>query len=447
MKKKVMIFGYIIVTILLINSLTVAIPIQNKNQINIRTNDAKNVKISSLSGYSISITHVEASSPYDYGFKVGNYLKGSYSYSFLFILSNIFDNSKIDKKCIENQIKNLEQYCPSYLEELRGLSASTKIKLENLLVLQTKLRSLFDCECTATLATGEATKNNETFLTFNVDAPVDSVKKILFQTILHRILSFRFFIVKILTLKYKYAFWGVPVLYEFPFLNEEGLGWGSPGTLLTENQSRKIDEGPGIPTMLLERLAMMTCKNVSEVAKLYKENIRASQKDAGFFNICDCSSSCFCDKEGGILFIEQTHNYIITVFGNSTDITGAPNGILWHANHHQWLNPNLTGSIYPNEDLSSAFRAERTRELLETNYGNITLEVCEEITKDHGGGYNKNSKDSGDICRHPDRHSLKVTVFAWIVAPKELSVYWVHTSPCKDVFHKHDFSENFAYKS
>jgi hypothetical protein len=163
-----------------------------------------------------------------------------------------------------------------------------------------------------------------------------------------------------------------------------------------------------------------------------------------WFHQYDGSSSCFCDKEGGILAIEQTHHYIITVFGNSTDITGAPEGILWHANHHQWLDPNLTGSVFPSENPSSAFRAQRARELLEQQYGNITLEVCKEITRDHGGGFDPEGKDSGDICRHPDKNSRKITAFSWIILPKDLTVYWTHRSPCKSVFLKHDFSRIFT---
>jgi hypothetical protein len=157
----------------------------------------------------------------------------------------------------------------------------------------------------------------------------------------------------------------------------------------------------------------------------------------------DGSSSCFCDREGGILIIEQTHNYIITVFGNSTEITGASEGILWHANHHQWLDPNLTGSVYPNEYPSSGLRAERTHELLNDAYGNITLETCKTIARDHGGGFDMNGKDSGDICRHPDNASSKITAFSWIIMPKDLTVFWTHTSPCKGIFFKHDFSKIF----
>jgi len=390
-----------------------------------------------------SIINIGASSSYEYGLKAGKLLKKEYQ-----SLDNLVTRlaKKIDssQENIENQIKDMEQYCPFFLEELRGLSASTNIKLDNLISLQNKLCSLFDGECTVTLSTGPATKDNETFLTFNIDSSVDGIKDFLFSTLSTRILSLKCWIARIDTMEYRYAFWGVPVLFEWPFLNEKGLGWGSPGTDLTENKSRYIDKGPGIATMLLDELAMMTCKNVSEVAKLYNNVERASQKGDGWFHQYDVSSSCFCDKEGGILVIEQTHNHIITVFGNSTDITGAPEGILWHTNHHQWLDPNLTGSGYPNEYPSSKFRAERTHELLEQYYGNITLDVCKKITTDHGGGYNKNGKDSGDICRHPDKYESKVTAFSWIIMPKELTVYWTHTSPCKGIFWKHDFSKIFS---
>jgi len=388
------------------------------------------------------ICSLYASSSYDYGFKVGKLL-GKH-YRILNRLSRFLEKREIDRSYIENQIKDIEQYCPFFLEELKGLSASTNIKLENLIALQNRLYSLFNGQCTITLSTGPATKNNETFLTFNIDSSHESIGKIFSSTIFHHILTYKCWIARINTMRYRYAFWGIPILYELPFLNEEGLGWGSPGTLPTENDSRHIDEGPGISTMLLEKLAMMTCKNVSEVAKLYNNIEIASQKGKGWFNQYDDSTSCFCDKEGGIVAIEHTHNYIITVFGNSTDITGAPEGILWHSNHHLWLDPNLTGSIYPNENPSSGFRAERAYELLEQYYGNITLDVCKKITRDHGGGHNKDGKDSGDICRHPDKYSKRGTAFSWIIVPKELTVYWTHISPCRGIFWKHDFSKVFA---
>jgi len=407
-----------------------------------RTTDFKKIKtIFNNESDGIKIQNLNALSPYDYGLKAGKMLNAQYR--FFNNIFRIFEKWKIESIQIEKQIKNIDKYFPFFSEELRGLSKSTNIKLDRLLFLQNILCSLFYGECTVALATGKATKFNQTFLTFNIDSSLDSVGDILLSALLHRIFSLKCWIVRINTMEYNYAFWGIPILLEYPFLNEKGLGWGSPGTIFTDNESRYIDEGPGIPTMELEKLAMMTCKNVSEVARLYLNTERASEKGNGWFHMYDGSSSCFCDLEGGILIIEQTHHYIITVFGNSTEITGAPEGILWHANHHQWLDPNLTGSMYPNENPSSDLRAERTHELLNDAYGNITLETCKTITRDHGGGFDKDGKDSGDICRHPDSSSSKITAFSWIIMPKNLTVFWTHTSPCKGIFFEHDFSKIF----
>jgi hypothetical protein len=103
----------------------------------------------------------------------------------------------------------------------------------------------------------------------------------------------------------------------------------------------------------------------------------------------------------------------------------------------------LTGSVYPNEYLSSALRAERARELLEKNYGNITLDVCIRICKDHGGGFNPNGKDSGDICRHPDKRDSGRTIYSLVIQPNNFTVYITHGSPCKNLFWKYDFSKKF----
>lgn len=389
----------------------------------------------------VQIQIIDASSPYEYGFKVGTLYAAQYR--FINVIVRIFEKRKIDRVCIEKQLKSIEQYFPFVGEELKGLSKSTNIELHRLFLLQSTLFSVCNGQCTTALATGKATKYNETFLIFNIDSSVDGIRDILLSTILHRVMSLKSWIVRIHTMNYKYAFWGIPILFEYPFLNEKGLGWGSTGTVFTENTSRYIDEGPGMPTLILEKYAIMTCKNVLEVARLYHNTTRASEKGKGWFHQYDGSSSCFCDSDGGILIIEQTHNYIMTVFGNSTEITGAPEGILWHANHHQWLDPNLTGSVYPNEYPSSGLRAERTYELLSNNYADITIETCKKIAQDHEGGFDTNATDSGDICRHPDEQALKITAFSWIIIPQLRTVFWTHTSPCKGTFINHNFSNIF----
>jgi len=412
----------------------------NQNVVNSKIFDnysSQNFK-SRVYDFNEPVNHLCASSHYDYGLKVGKRFR--LQYKLLDILSGFLNNDKVSDNEIKDQINDLERYCPFFLDELKGLSSALNIRLEKLFSLQNLFYSVFSGECTATLATGKATKNNETFLTFNLDTTASG--KGIFGILLYRLFTYKSWIVSINTLNYKYAFFGIPVIYEFPIINEKGLGWGSPGTVY--NESRYIDKGPGIATMQLEKLALMTCKNVSEVASLYKYMERACQKGESWFHKFDGSSSSFCDKEGGILVIEHSHNYIVTVFGNSTEITGAREGILWHGNHHIWLDPYLTGSVIPSKYPSSRYRTDRTYELLNNSYGNITLDTCKQICRDHGGGSNKNGKDSYDICRHPDKNFSKVTSFAFIIQPKNMTVYWTHRSPCRSIFWKHDFSKIFG---
>lgn len=386
-----------------------------------------------------SITYIEASDPYDYGLKVAKLHRPTYR--LLNFITILLSKNNIDQKQAENQLISLKKSSPIFYEELRGLSDGLNIKINRFVNIAEFIPSVCSRGCTATISTGKATKNNDTFLTFNLDSSIDSIRNIIFTYFLHRVMSYKVWVVKINTMQYRYAFWGIPIIYELPFINEKGLGWGAPGTIFSKK--REVDRGPGIPTMMLERLTMMTCKNVTEVAALWSNMERANQNKNSFSNIYDGSSEVFCDKEGGILVIEQTHNYIIKVFRNSTDITGSSEDILWHANHHIWLDPNLTGSVLPEEYMGSYYRNKRACELLEENYGNITLETCKEICRDHSGGTDKNGKDSSDICRHPDRNATKITANSWIIQPKEMIVYWTHGSPCKSRFVEKDFSKIF----
>jgi hypothetical protein len=387
------------------------------------------------------MNYLNAVSPYDYGYTIGQ--RFTMQYRLLHILFRFVDKQTVDGNVVENHRKTIEQYCPYFLEELRGLSASTAVSVDSLILIMKKASLLYGGECTAALATENATKNNETFLLFNMDSSVEDISHILLSTMIHRLFSMRCWVVRIRTMEYRYAFWGIPILLEYPFLNEKGLGWCSPGTIFTTNASRYIDTGEGMSTMMLERLALMTCANVSEVAWLYTHTERASPKGDTLNDLYDSSSSCFCDREGGILCIEQTHKYCLCVFGNSTGVTSAPEGMLWHANHHQWLDPNQTGSVYPSEYPSSSLRAERIYELMLAMYGNITVDKCMAITRDHAAGFEMNGKDSGDICRHPDQYAGKITAFSWIIMPKDMIVYWTHTSPCRGSFVAYDFSHIF----
>jgi len=430
MKLKILSLGLIL---LLISS--AFIPLSSSKISKIQQDNKFSIKI-----LENSIVYIESESSYEYGLGIGKEYRSTFR--LLNFLTHLTKTKAVEDAEAENTLSDLQDYFPSIYDQLRGLSDGSNIKMSRLIKISEFLSSFYDGQCTVTISTGNATKNNNTFLTFNIDFKIGSLSQIIKRFIL-RLMTYKLHIAKINTIRYSYVYFGIPIIYEWPFLNEEGLGWGEPGTTLTENKSRYIDTGPGISTLFLDKLTMMTCKNVSEVVTLWKTLERASGAKGKWPNWFDGSTSGWCDKEGGIVFIEQTHNYFIAAFGNSTDVTKSKEDILWHSNHHIWLDPNLTGSKFPEEYVGSDLREKRSHELLLENYGSITLETCKMICRDHGGGYDPDKPDSGDICRHYDKNSASTTAFSIIIMPKDLTIYMTHGHPCRKIFWKYDFSKVF----
>jgi len=418
---------FIIIIVFLLLSLNLFSSIQSKSS----SKSYLNLEFK-LKEKSIMIT---ASSSYEYGLKIGE--KYRIKYKLLDFFTSFSRNNNIDKNFIKAQLNSLENYCPEYIEELEGLSASTNIRLERLFEIQILLSKIFGGHCTVTLSTGPATKNNQTFVSQNWDASARGLYKYLI-----RLCTFTPHIRRIGT-NYRYVYIGIPILEEIFLMNEKGLCWCGTETSLTKNESRYIDEGEGIPIYFLERKTMETCKNISEVAELWKTSNRSADKNKEFPNKYDFGTAGWADREGGILYIEQSHNHILCVYGNSTDITNTSEGILWHSLHHIWIDPNLTGSKTPEEHPLSVLKTDRAKELLEEYYGNITVDVLKSICRDHGGGFDPNKPDPADICWHPTKDHPYVTTISWIAQPKELTLYWTHRQPCKSFYWKHDFSRIF----
>jgi len=410
--------------------------------INCETLNTNNEKTNSIDKNESALDNFEADSFYEYGLIIGR--KYLLKFKLLNLFAEFIDKSEYSADEAKKQIFNMEKHYPFFLEEIKGLSASLNIKLERLLYLHEICSSYFKGECTTTLSTGDATKNNETFLTHNndMDRQSNTVGGIL-HTLLLRMFTYRFKIVKVNTMIYRYAFIGIPILYEYPIINEKGLGFGGNSIRITDNKSRTIDKGDGLSSYLLIRLTMMTCQNVTEVAEYWESSIRASAFHKYWPHHWDGITTVWCDKEGKILCLEQTHNYFVAVFGNSTDYTGVPKGIIWHANHHQWLDPTLTGSVLPEEFMSSKLRSDRAKQLLLENYGSITIETCKNLCRDHSQGFAEGKKDSGDICRHPDKNDSGKTVYSVIIQPKKLTVFITHGIPCRHIFWKYDFTKKF----
>jgi len=402
-----------------------------------------NIGLTNIKPFDSKIIFKYFESPYEYGKWVGKNLKIYFS---IIKLKNIFakEESLTNLELLSEKKDSSELMNFSY-EELRGLSDGLNINIRS---LGTILEHFTDCflkgECTTTLSTSPGTKKGETYLTQNFDGEFSFPD--IFTILIYHYFTWRCWVVKIGD-NFGYAFWGIPLLWEIPFLNEKGLGMGGNGIHLSEN--RPVDEGDGISKYWLERHAMRTCKNVVEVATLIDNSERASGRNNRWPHMWDNSVYVLCDNLGGIVMIEQMHDNFIAVFGNDTNITHTREGILWHTNHHQWLDPNLTGSVFPFEYKSSQKRGERALELLNSsdNYGKITIDTCMNIMKDHQGGTNSSKKDSSDICRHPDKIDHGFTMFSWIIKPKDMKVYWTHGCPCRHRYVEYDFYSIFKFNN
>jgi len=373
----------------------------------------------------IKTCYMRSNSSFDYGWKIGKRYR--VRYHIINNLANSFKQININYKIVEEYLSKIREFFPAHFKEFKGLSSSTHIKLERLVYLHILFSYILGSNCTSMLATGKATKKNDTFLIINLDGGI-------LLTALVRFFSLQVWINRHnCQNNYKYAFIGIPIILENPMMNEKGLGLGQTATICNEKRYNKNMNRNGVYISSLIRNTMKTCKNVDEVADLWRNTKIANKKIGDEIN----QTTAWCDKDDGILMIETGPDMIKTVFGNSIDITGSKEEILWHALHHQWLDSRETGSMLPSENIYSSLNANRARELLETNYGNISLDACKKIARDHGKG------EHDGLCKHATKKRLVTTGCSYIVQPKNLTVYLARGNPCKREFCEHDFSNFF----
>lgn len=342
-------------------------------------------------------------------------------------------------KQVHEQKNLLKKNLPDFLKKIEELAVGAHIKLEKLMAVQIYLSGYMGKSCTITASTRPATQNDRTYLTQNFDTKFsDLLKPVVrfFFTRKPRIHTFS------ATNKppYRYVYLGLPLVFEIPLLNEKGLGFGGAATRLVHNKDEVDNVCKGIPTYLLDLLTMMTCSTVEEVENLWKNTTRSSCYTKIWPYHWDFETSAWCDRQGGILMIEQTHHYIATKkypnSSNDKDLMSRPEqnppGILCHTNHHIWLSHEDTGSVKGEEEYpSSSKRLKRACELLkkyaENNEDTKISEItCQILIRDHKGGYYRRIPDEGDICRHPN-----ITIFAWIVDSQNLTVTWTRGQPCR----------------
>jgi hypothetical protein len=422
--------------------------------------------------------YIRANNHFLYGFKASFnpyllfYLRFEYLFRWWDVINDI---NKTTETRIDNNLKNWKNnslYKPFY-DELEGLwkGIITRPCFHKLTLIEFVyfLELTFDRTvkeedmCTSSLTTGDATLNKNTILQQNIDWIrigknfEDEFTKLNYR----RIQSKLYYIVEI-DGEYSYAFWGLPIVQEFAFINEKGLGFGGNGMTLRELCD--VDEGEGISSYWLYRKTMMECKNVDEVNILWDSNTRAAGRDRKWPYQWNNMNMIFCDSNGGIIAIEQMHTYY-QYYKKNPDHPDKKD-ILWHSNHHKWNGEfGDTGSVrkistpddkpfYP----STFARGEGIYSLLthDEKYGEWNLKkIKNHIAKNHSLGRNEN-EDNWDICRHPEKLKTNEfgyeygTVFSWLIEPEKKYVHWTRVAPCEqgkgipdDPYIKHDFNDIF----
>jgi len=384
----------------------------------------------------IPIVQIKADSPYEYGLKKGQFLMKYYRKP-IFMLYTLYRNflSTLHTKA-ERHIKILEDLYPSFLERLEGLSKSTGIPLIDLVSFDLIFPGFLMGKeaCTATAVSPRVTKNNQLFISWNVDL-----------LYIYKIVVSRYFkpppvIICNMSGTYKYVEFGfLPFLFGFALLNEKGLAYA--GTQVTVN-----DTGEGLTSLELNHLAMETCANVDEVEYLYQNTERQSgiKKLNNVFGMTSNMNTLWADSEGNILLIEYTHNYFASKRAE----------MIAETNHHQVLDPNLTGAPKNDSYLGSTYlRLRRAYELLNQYNGSIDIDFYKNVfTADHKSGFIEDKPDIGDICRH----TLNTPNFPWdffkymygtacvvIIQPANFSAYYCPGHPCWMPFVLLDFRDEF----
>ncbi len=374
-------------------------------------------------------------SDYNYGVETGKRLKTVFS--FLNLLTRSASSQEAEE--IQDEIDTMDE---ASLNEIEGFAEYLDISTPRTYFLISQFLNLFsDSEnaCTTSVSTKDATFESEkfdTYLTQNID--VHWACRIFYRYfaqnphITHRLGA------------NKYAFFGVPIFQEVPFINDKNLGMGGNGLNLDPDYTDYyLGDLLTKTTRRLYRESMMDCDTVDQVVVKWESADRSGGRvpELLWMHGFDNSNTAWVDANGDIQMIEQTDSYFKSVSTNQDDPTQPD--IIWHTNHHLW-NDEPTCSLVPDTNDSTWLREQEAKEWLSNHYRSINFNFLQnEFTQYHGN----NGPDYGDICRHKDldeeEKQKAETMFSWIVEPKNSYVYWTPaaTTPCEAEYYFHENME------
>lgn len=374
----------------------------------------------------------------NYGYNVGRKYRSLFKVFHPLILN-------IDKETLfysQKHLSTLAQIYPQKLQRLQGLCSALGINIEKLHSISICLGKLIKVACTNSFITSPATSDGKTYLTWNVD--IFSASRIFFPFL-------RLMVVDIPNYK-KYIGFGAPIMGAIGILNEDGLSYVATAVGLIDGNN------DGLLDMEINNLCMEKCSDTNEVIKTYKEN--KLQSISGLTASIFLNLNCIWgDAKGDGVAIEHSANYL--------HFEKSKSGILAIANHHQYLDRKLTGSVSPDQMRAitgSYCRLTRMWNLLEENYGKVDLKIIKNIVSDHNldlsGIQNFNFEepvDDGTICCHywnimkyikerkfkraTEAYFIGKTLLSYIIEPNNLLIHRCVGNPCKNHFWTHNFSD------
>jgi isopenicillin-N N-acyltransferase-like protein len=290
-----------------------------------------------------------------------------------------------------------EKYAPEVIDEMRGMAAGAKLDFQDIFFLNItyEISGSPVMGCTSFAAAGKATGNGEVITGQNFD----------FLTMWEEI---------IILLKMKPTH-GPEILALAPAGSLGLIGLNSAGISLNLNLLRNKDSvtpNGGVPSHIILR-KMLACENIGEAVGMVASAEMRSAKNY-----------LLASDQGDIVDVE--------VIKNDLDIQYPERWLLTHANcfkTDRFKSVDLAPVYLPD----SYIRSQRLYQLMDNQYGNVSVDVMKRLLQDHNNHPNS-------ICRHPDpRAPLPIgrmikTLFSLISCPKERKVHIALGNPCENEY-------------
>jgi hypothetical protein len=332
--------------------------------------------------------------------------------------------------------RTLSTIYPDRIREFKGMARGLSMGLDDMLAARAIIDSYIVPCCTTFGAVPPATRDGDVILSWNFDAPF-SLKMFFGRYPLF---------VREVEGTIPYLCVGRPWFWSMGILNAEGLGCVVNGVGVT-------DDGDGFTPFELNARIMETCTTVEEAAQVFKEGPRQATR-AMSANMLLNWNTIWADKNGAMSLFEYSHNQF-------HQQPAGEEGVMASANHHQFLDRELSGSFDPREQemiAGSYSRLARAWTLLRIYRGKIDPQVARSIASDHISDYSllgefgidrkwwEEKVDDSTICAHAwnvKKHLKRgelarafmerqwsCTMYSLQVQPREHVVWFNNGHPC-----------------